>query len=51
MGPNVQAYQKTLKQRDDVQIVSASGDITAAVTQFRGLLGEPNNLAVAGSES
>jgi len=47
MGPNVQAYQKTLKNRDDVQIVSATGDITAAVTQFRGLLGEPNNGAVA----
>jgi hypothetical protein len=47
MGPNVQAYQKTLKQRDDVQIVRGSGDITGAVTQYRALLGEPNNLAAA----
>jgi hypothetical protein len=45
----IRAEQKTLenKGRNDVQIVRATGDITAAVTQYRALLGEPNNLAAA----
>ena len=45
--PNAPAYQKTLDQKHDVQIVKATGDIAAAVAQYRGLLGEPNNGAVA----
>lgn len=32
-------FEKTLKERDDVQIVRATGDITAAVQQYRDLLG------------
>ena len=51
IGPNAEADQTTLKQRDDVQIVSASGDITDAVNQFRGLLGEPNNVVTPGSDA
>jgi hypothetical protein len=31
--------RKTLKERDDIQIVSATGDISAAVQQYRDLLG------------
>ena len=34
--------QSTIKRKDAVQIVSATGDITAAVTQFRDLLGALN---------
>lgn len=50
MGPNVQAYDKTFKTRDDVQIVRATGDIKAAVSQYTGLLGLPNNLAAIGDK-
>jgi hypothetical protein len=34
--------QETLKVKNDVQIVSATGDITGAVNQYRGLLGTLN---------
>jgi hypothetical protein len=34
--------QTTLKEKNDVQIVSASGDIAAAVNQYRALLGTLN---------
>ena len=34
--------QSTIKRKDDVQIVSATGDISAAVTQYRDLLGALN---------
>ena len=34
--------QETLKRKDDVQIVRAAGDITAAVNEFRVLLGTLN---------
>ena len=34
------SYQKTLQVRNDVQIVSATGDITAAVNEYRALLGD-----------
>ncbi len=44
---NVPAYEKTLDQKHDVQIVKATGDIAAAVAQYRALLGEPNNGAAA----
>src|SRR3954469_12430394 len=39
VGTPVPAYQKTLKTRDDVKIVSATGNITAAVGEYRDLLG------------
>lgn len=42
VGPTVQSYDKTLDTRNDVQIVSATGDIAAAVDQYRGLLGALN---------
>jgi len=35
----VQAYDRTLNTRDDVKIVRATGDITAAVKEYRDLLG------------
>jgi hypothetical protein len=43
---------KTLKVKGDAQIVSATGDITAAVTQFRDLLGplRPNLAGEQGDE-
>ena len=39
LSPTAQFDQRTLKDKGDVQIVAASGDITAAVTQYRDLLG------------
>jgi hypothetical protein len=35
----VQAYDRTLNTRDDVKIVRATGDITAALKEYRDLLG------------
>ena len=40
----------TVKQRHDVQIVSAAGDIAAAVNQYRSLLGPILNPNVAGEQ-
>lgn len=40
--PAAPAYQKTLKTRDDVQIVRGTGDITDAVSQYRGLFKQLN---------
>jgi hypothetical protein len=42
--------QKTLKVKNDVQIVSATGDITAAVNQYRGILGPVLNPNIAGEQ-
>lgn len=36
-GASVQADEQTLKTRDDVQIVSGTGDITGVVAQYRAL--------------
>lgn len=41
-GANVAAKDETVKQRDDVKIVSATGDITSAVKDYRDLLGALN---------
>lgn len=41
-GANVSAKDETVKQRDDVTIVSATGDITSAVKEYRDLLGDLN---------
>lgn len=43
-GTSVQADQQTLKTRDDVQIVSGTGDITGVVAEYRNLYkpGLPN---------
>ncbi len=40
--PSVNADQDPTKQRNDVEIVSATGDITAAVNEYRTLLGALN---------
>src|SRR5262245_27449198 len=39
LTPAARFDEKTLKDKGDVQIVSASGDITAAVQEYRDLLG------------
>lgn len=46
--PFTRAYADQIEGRDDVKIVSATGDITAAVNQFRDLLGDlsPNQPGV-----
>lgn len=41
-GLAAQTDQRILKERDDVQIVSATGDITTAVNVYRDLLGSLN---------
>jgi len=38
-APTVQAYDRTLNTRDDVKIVRATGDIRAALQEYRDLLG------------
>jgi hypothetical protein len=48
--PSAPSYQKTLQVRNDVQIVSATGDITDAVNQYRALLGDSLNKNVAGEQ-
>ena len=40
--PSATAHRNTIEGRDDVHIVSASGDINAALGEFRALLGAPN---------
>jgi hypothetical protein len=42
LAPAAQVSQNTLKDKHDVQIVSATGDINAAVKQYRDLLGDLN---------
>lgn len=49
MNPAAQLDENTLKQRHDVQIVSATGDIAPAISQYRTLLGAPNPM-VAGEQ-
>ena len=41
-APTVRSYDKTPETHHDVQIVHATGDIAAAVDQYRGLLGGLN---------
>lgn len=50
MDASTLADQKTLKRKGDVQIVSAAGDITAAVNEYRELLGPRLNPNVAGEQ-
>ena len=55
-GPRVMAptpplaASKTLEKKGHAQVVSASGDIAAAVAQYRALLGDPLNGATRGEQ-
>lgn len=49
--PREKSYYDTNEGRDDVRIVSATGDITAAVTEYRGLLGGANNVGAEGEQA
>lgn len=48
--PTVDLDQSTTKTRDDVKIVRATGDITAAVNEYRGLLGQALNPNIVGEQ-
>ncbi len=56
-GPRVMAptpplaASKTLEKKGHAQVVSASGDIAAAVAQYRALLGDPLNGATRGEQA
>lgn len=50
MDAGAEPELKTLERRNDVQIVRATGDITAAVGVFRDLLGQALNPNVAGEQ-
>ncbi len=45
------AASKTLEKKGHAQVVSASGDIAAAVAQYRALLGDPLNAATRGEQA
>jgi len=49
-GAPVASKQKIVKKKGDARIVSATGDIAAAVAQYRALLGDPLNPPGAGEQ-
>jgi hypothetical protein len=42
LSPAGPSYDRTIKEKHDVRVVKATGDITAAVSDYRGLLGALN---------